>query len=102
MFLSGDSDFLLIGGKSIGQTSKNQKKLDFFISTTKHTKNTKKLDCLRVFRAVRGSEKILQFMLAIQVIILASNPRMDDLVIDAMAGLRIKNAECQNDERQNY
>jgi hypothetical protein len=41
-------------------------------------------------------------MLEIQVIILASNPRMDDLVIDAMAGLRIKNAECQNDERQNY
>jgi hypothetical protein len=41
-------------------------------------------------------------MLAIQVIILASNPRMNDIVIDAMADLRIKNDECQNDERQNY
>jgi hypothetical protein len=39
----------------------------------------------------RGSENILQFILEIQVIILSENPRMDDLVIGAMAGLRIKN-----------
>ncbi len=39
----------------------------------------------------RGSEKILQFILEIQVIILSENPQMDDIVIDAMAGLRIKN-----------
>jgi len=37
------------------------------IRTTKGTKNTKKHDCFRVFRAFRGSEKILQVILEIQL-----------------------------------